>query len=624
VRATWPRARVVPLSLAAVVVIMAVDVVATTLPGASAATANAAPTRTTMTVPAPPAGLPRLRTIPAHARRTTHGLPRIGRNGPLFQPAAAPSSTSTRIVNGTLASASSYPWIVGIESLFLGWDDTAGDWQTYVSTCTGTVLSSTKVLTAGHCTNDMTFGDTEVIAGRDTLPADFTDLGGGGTVVGVSSVWTHQSFDLNAIETTTDAVPVADVSILTLKQPLPGAYTPISLVAQGDQTPYASGTSATAIGYGITASSRLDQGTLRVATIPIASDANCATAYPTDPQRSYPTGYLSATMTCAGNPPGTPSSPDTCGGDSGGPLVVAGVEVATTDYGIDPCASTYGVYVRLSAYSAAIAADLTRPALVNLDATGDGHADLFARTTGGDLWMYGGSGFAAGGEPAFTTPGTYGSGWQIYSKLFRVTDWNGDGLESIMAETPGGDLYRYDLDANGNLLPRTLIGSGWGAFADIVVTNNWTGDGHPNLLARTRGGDLWIYTSNGSGGWLNPAGDLIGTGWGAFNTVLTPGEWNGDGQQTLIGRTPGGDLFLYESDGHGGWSNGAGTRIGTGWNGFSAFMSPGDFNGDDMMDVVGVTPGGLMFLYTTDGTGNWITGVGQQIGSGWQVFNRIL
>src|SRR5262249_5785169 len=123
----------------------------------------------------------------------------------------------------------------------------------------------------------------------------------------------------------------------------------------------------------------------------------------------------------------------------------------------------------------------------------------------------------------------------------------------------------------------------------------------------------------------NGIGIKIGTGWNVFNTILTPGTWTGQGHQALIGRTTTGDLLLYESDGQGGWlHNGVGIKIGTGWNTFSIFMSPGDWNGDNMVDVIGITPAGVMKLYETDAHGNWLNGgVGQQIGSGWNTFNAV-
>src|SRR5262249_34544146 len=149
-------------------------------------------------------------------------------------------------------------------------------------------------------------------------------------------------------------------------------------------------------------------------------------------------------------------------------------------------------------------------------------------------------------------------GWNIFNKLFRVNNWTGNGTESIFGETPGGDLYRYDyrfptdFDPRHSIAPAGIgVGSGGAVFTDIIVTNNWNGDGLPNILGRTRAGDLFIYNSDGHGGWLPTSGKRIGVGFGVFNTMLTPGDWKGDGHQALIGRTPDGGLFLYESDGKG-------------------------------------------------------------------------
>lgn len=559
--------------------------------------------------------------VPPGAVRATHGLPRVGKFGPVFQPHSA---VSPRVVNGGVANPADFPSVVGIESLFTVKVD--GNLVTYVRYCTGTVLSATKVLTAGHCAADVSYGDTVVIAGRGSLNTDT-----GGQVVGVTSSWIHPSFNVAALDDPNNAadpnlVPLDDVAVYTLATPLSSAYTPVALTAQGDQTPYAGGTSATIAGYGITNNTTPDPGVLHSAVVPIQSDATCAAAYPTQPPAAAGSLYDPTRMTCAGNPP---NGADTCGGDSGGPLFVAGVEVGITDWGPDRCASSYGVYERLSKYHNDVLADLGRPGIVNLDWTGDGHTDLYGRDKSGNLFLYSGSGFTGGGFPAFDGGLLMNSGWNIYSKLFRVTNWNGDGTESIMAETPGGDLYRYDyqfpsdFDPRHTIATRVLIGSGWGAFSDIVVTNNWNGDNMPSLMARTRSGNLYIYNSDGHGGWSNPNGTLIGTGWTAFDTVLTPGNWLGNGHQVLLGRTPGGNLYEYEGDGHGGWLTGQGVLIGTGWNGFKIFQASGDLNGDDMMDVIGITPGGVMLLYTTDGHGNWLTGQGQQINAGWQVFNTV-
>jgi hypothetical protein len=335
-------------------------------------------------------------------------------------------------------------------------------------------------------------------------------------------------------------------------------------------------------------------------------------------------------MLCAGTPG---SGIDTCGGDSGGPIVatLTGVvrQVGVTSWGPVPCGASYGAYAQLSTFNSLITADLNRPDPNNLDWTGDGHSDLIARTAGGQLLLYYGTGLVSlPSMPAFGGLVTsIGTGWHVFAKLFRVKNWNGDDTESIFAMRTDGGLVQYRSDGEGNFSTGQpeLIGSGWNVFRDIMVTTDWTGNGRPNLLGRTAGGDLWLYTSNGSGGWMNGGvGVKIGTGWNMFDVVLTPGTWLGDGLQALIGRTPAGQLRLYQSNGSGGWVNGAGVPIGTGWNVFTKFMSPGDLSGDNQVDMIGVNAAGGLYLYPSDGHGNWLNGgAGIMIGSGWNSLNAI-
>ena len=49
-----------------------------------------------------------------------------------------------------------------------------------------------------------------------------------------------------------------------------------------------------------------------------------------------------------------------------------------------------------------------------------------------------------------------------------------------------------------------------------------------------------------------------------FAKVLSPGDYTGDGKADIMGVTPGGDLYLYRGNGLGGFTGGR-TRIGSGW-----------------------------------------------------------
>ena len=65
-------------------------------------------------------------------------------------------------------------------------------------------------------------------------------------------------------------------------------------------------------------------------------------------------------------------------------------------------------------------------------------------------------------------------------------------------------------------------------------------------------------------------------------------------------------------------------NIGSGFHIYSRLLSTGDWNGDGLIDMVAITPGGRMVLYTTNGHGDWHNGGNSTpIGTGWQATTAV-
>ncbi|MBW8800546.1 MAG: trypsin-like serine protease [Streptomyces sp.] len=76
------------------------------------------------------------------------------------------------------------------------------------------------------------------------------------------------------------------------------------------------------------------------------------------------------------------------------------------------------------------------------DFNGDGKADLLARkSSGGDLYLYKGTGKS--GTGLFSARVKVRAGWTGYNTLAAVGDLTGDGKADFLARTTGGTLYLY-------------------------------------------------------------------------------------------------------------------------------------------------------------------------------------
>ena len=190
----------------------------------------------------------------------------------------------------------------------------------------------------------------------------------------------------------------------------------------------------------------------------------------------------------------------------------------------------------------------------------------------------------------------------------------------MLAVHPDGRLLLYAGTGTG-LTAGQGIASGWSAFNAVLAPGDFSGDGKPDLLVRNANGQLLMHRGDGTGGW-GGAAQTIGSGWGPFTSLVAPGDFSGDGHPDVLARQTDGTLLMYRGDGDGGWVTGKGEPIGSGWQDFSAILAGGDFSGDGKADVLAVR-GSALVLYRGDGAGGWGPNQGQQVGSGWAAFTAL-
>ncbi|XP_062550551.1 chymotrypsin-1-like [Armigeres subalbatus] len=230
----------------------------------------------------------------------------------------ASAAPTTRIVNGTDASISDFPFVVSLRG------------STGSHSCGGSILNENWILTAAHCVNYYTTPILQSIqAGRSDVSRDVDE-----SIHYISYVVIHPYYDASNSY-------VNDIALLKLKEPLVFSETiqPVQLATKWFELDE-SNLDVTLIGWGRLETDGDLPTTLQQVDYFVVPNTQC---------NVYHNNHIYPSHICAAVPEGGKGQ---CNGDSGGPLLHNGVQVGIVSWSVKPCtvAPYPGVLTKVSYY----------------------------------------------------------------------------------------------------------------------------------------------------------------------------------------------------------------------------------------------------------------------------------
>lgn len=293
----------------------------------------------------------------APSAQGTAGLESSG--GPPRGESAAPSDPNSRIVGGTTTTSVAHPSQVALTYAQAKFGGIApSDFARQF--CGGTLVTPFIAITAAHCLvdTDPDCGPKRIVGANTTCTAG-TDPGGDGTVrmdandvdvivgrttlSGVGGTESAAFRTYTATNYTGTGTKRNDLGFVSLNAS--STQPRMDIVDRNDRLAWAAGAGTRVSGHGAIFESGPGSDTLKVATVPVISDASCASA------GVYGAFFDRVSMICAGVLAG---GTDSCQGDSGGPLQTASDPPATRLVGVVSfgagCAmpNKPGVYTRVA------------------------------------------------------------------------------------------------------------------------------------------------------------------------------------------------------------------------------------------------------------------------------------
>ncbi|MBF9068341.1 FG-GAP repeat domain-containing protein [Streptacidiphilus fuscans] len=257
------------------------------------------------------------------------------------------------------------------------------------------------------------------------------------------------------------------------------------------------------------------------------------------------------------------------------------------------------------------------------DATVDRHVyndgagpDLLAmaNSSGGSVWWTTYNGRMYREKTAFCgIPGRTNADLP-YRTIIPITHQTANWGNDLLAVGAQGGLYLYSEIQSTVDCPEkdaaTLVGTGWGQYTSITSPGDLNGDGHDDLVARDASGTLWFFAGSG-GGKFRPRVRL-GTGWNMFTHLIGAGDLTGSGSGSLLGIDRYGRMWRYDGNGHGGLKSAV--YLGSGFGSYNAVVSIGDWDQNGTYDLLARDTKGVLWFY--DGTGHGTFAARKEIGTG--------
>ncbi|NEA66493.1 FG-GAP-like repeat-containing protein [Streptomyces sp. SID12488] len=239
----------------------------------------------------------------------------------------------------------------------------------------------------------------------------------------------------------------------------------------------------------------------------------------------------------------------------------------------------------------------------------DGIGDLITRDSAGRLAIQPGTGRGTIDSAHKVQAG----GWPTSSAFVPFGDLSGDRCNDLLVRDSAGRLTRYDGTWGKAFTPRTphrLLGTGFGGYNALTSPGDLTGDGRADLIARDKAGVLWRYSDDGKGG-LAARVRLV-AGQGGYTRLVGAGDLNADGIGDMVGLDRTGGLWRWLGNGKGAF--GSRVRIAGGIS-VNALVVPGDLTGDGRPDLLGRDRAGALWRW--NGTKSATFGTKTRIATGW-------